>query len=180
MALHTLLGQQPDELTEPSVAQGLCSGQRLRNLLLARQRGFSIPVLEQGSLEPEILSGLTESRSALGSSWCPRCGFRPSSVSPFQLAAEYEHPKTQLQDHDIHILKDLAGRRVSADESEKTMQEPRLLGQQQLQWLTHPVVREAQGWRHTPGPVASWRHFIRAQPYLLQNNTGRRTLAKDH
>lgn len=60
------------------------------------------------------------------------------------------------------------------------MQEPQLLGQQQLQWLTRPVVREAQGWRHAPGPVACQRHFIRAQPYLLQKNEGRRTLAQDH
>lgn len=80
----------------------------------------------------------------------------------------------------IHILKDLAERRVSADESKKTMQKPQLLGQQQLQWLTGPVVREAQGWRHVLGPVACQRHFTRAQPYLLQKNKGRRTLAQDH
>lgn len=59
----------------------------------------------------------------------------------FRLAVEYEHPKRQLQDHDIHILKDLAVRSVSADESKKAMQESQLLGQQQLQWLTCLVVR---------------------------------------
>lgn len=48
----------------------------------------------------------------------------------------------------IHILKDLAERWVSADESKKTMQKPQLLGQQHLQWLPCSVVREAQGWRH--------------------------------
>lgn len=45
----------------------------------------------------------------------------------------------------VHILKDLAERRVSTDKSEKTKQKLQLLGQQQLQWLTCPVVREAQG-----------------------------------
>lgn len=122
---------------------------------------------------------LTESSSALGRSWgAPGVLVVASGQAlclHFRLAAEHEHPKRQLQEHDTHILKDLPWRRVSADESKKTM----LLGQQQLQWLTHPVVREAQGWRHVLGPVACQRHFIRAQPYLLQNNKGRRTLARD-
>lgn len=50
MALDTLL------LAPYGTLQGLWSEQRLRNLLLARQRGFSIPVLEQGNLEPDINS----------------------------------------------------------------------------------------------------------------------------